>query len=140
LSQGINTLPNSKTVSLGMQIIGKDDLLDAHTRWQAIQDRNVRLNVEILGMERLTEIWRGLFGGAPPIGTPSGTTTTTNPPGGTTTTTTDTDYGGDGGGGDRVRGSRQAVNVVFNGRVLASAMTDDTTVRGVRGNARRSYR
>lgn len=137
LSKGINTLPNSKTVSLGLQIIGKDDLLDAHTRWAAIQNRNVQLNVEILGMDRLMEIWRALYGGAPPVGTPGGTTTTPAPSG-TTTTTTSGDYGGDGGGG--TRSGRQSVNVVFNGRVLATAMTDDTTVRGVRGNARRSYR
>lgn len=137
LSKGINTLPNSKTVSLGLQIIGKDDLLDAHTRWAAIQNRNVQLNVEILGMDKLMEVWRGLYGGNPPIGAPTGTTTTTPAPGGATTTTTG-DYGGDGGGG--IRANRQSVNVVFNGRVLATAMTDDTTVRGVRGNARRSYR
>lgn len=137
LSKGINTLPNSKTVSLGLQIIGKDDLLDAHTRWSAIQNRNVQLNVEILGMDKLMEVWRGLYGGGPPIGAPSGATTT--PPPGSATTTTTGDYGGDGGGGTRT-GGRGAVNVVFNGRVLATAMTDDTTVRGVRGNQRRSYR
>lgn len=137
LSKGINTLPNSKTVSLGLQIIGKDDLLDAHTRWAAIQNRSVQLNVEILGMDKLMEVWRGLYGGGPPIGAPSGTTTT--PPPGSATTTTTGDYGGDGGGGTRT-GGRGAVNVVFNGRVLATAMTDDTTVRGVRGNQRRSYR
>lgn len=138
LSKGINTLPSSKTVSLGLQIIGKDDLLDAHTRWSAIQNRNVQLNVEILGMDKLMEVWRGLYGGNPPVGAPSGTTTTTPAPAGGSTTTT-SDYGGDGGGGTRT-GGRSSVNVVFNGRVLATAMTDDTTVRGVRGNARRSYR
>lgn len=141
LSKGINTLP-SKTVTLGMQIIGADDLLDAHTRWSGMQNRTVRLNVEVLGMDQLAAVWAALYGGSPPVGTPRGATGgtgSTGSAGSTGTTDSGGDYGGDGGGGRKI-GGRSSVNVVFNGRVLATAMTDDTTVRGVRGNQRRSYR
>ena len=92
-------------------------------------------------MDQLAAVWAALYGGSPPVGTPRGTTDGTGGTTGGTDGTTDSggDYGGDGGGGTKI-GGRSSVNVVFNGRVLATAMTDDTTVRGVRGNQRRSYR
>jgi hypothetical protein len=140
LSLGFDSLPQ-KGYSLGIQVIGKEDLEDAYTRMAAIKDRNVRLNVEILGNTDLLTLLSQLGGGGPgvippPAGgapAPAGTGAPASTGGGSSPAGQDAHERGSG------RQGVQSVNVVVDRKVVASAAVDGGA-EAAGTNRRRSYR
>jgi hypothetical protein len=137
LGIGVNNLPNNKDVRIGIRVVGKEDVMDAHDRMAAMRDRDITLRVNVVGLQDLKDIGAGLR----PVGTPGGfapgsTTTTPAPSPGVTTTTpaTPLDDGAK-------RGTQSVTNVNVGGELVATVMTDSQGgVNVMRSNKRRSWR
>ncbi len=121
LSLGIDSLPQ-KGYSLGITVIGKEDLEDASTRMAAMRDRTVRLNVEILGNTDLLGLLSNLAGGGPGVvPQPAGAAPTPAP---ASTSTGSTPAGQDAHERGSGRQGVQSVNVVVDRKVVATAAVD----------------
>jgi hypothetical protein len=53
LGIGVNNLPNNKDVRIGIRVVGKEDMMDAHDRMAAMRDRDVTLTVNVVGLQDL---------------------------------------------------------------------------------------
>jgi hypothetical protein len=137
LGIGVNNLPNNKDVRIGIRVVGKEDVQDAHDRMAAMSDRNVTLTVNVVGLQDLRNIGAGLRGTGAPGGfapTPAGATTTPAPGGTNVTTTPAPDDGAK-------RGTQSVTNVNVGGELVATVMTDSQGgVNVMRSNKRRSWK
>lgn len=155
LGIGVNTLPSSKRVAVNVEITGGQALLDAHERMAAMKDTNVKLAVEVAGLDKLRETLEllrqagfntspfgpGAGGGAPGgVGAGGGGGTTSTPAPGVTSGTsgsTPTDASDRGSGRGVSRGSTTIVQV--GPKVVAEVLTEGDGTSVVKANTRRSW-